>query len=33
MIAASFTAAAAICMATWWLAMRSGVSALEEMRK
>jgi hypothetical protein len=33
MIAASFSAAAALCLATWWLAMRSGVKALEEMRK
>jgi len=33
MMAASFTAASAICVATWWLAMRSGVKALEEMRK
>jgi hypothetical protein len=33
MIAASFTAAAAICLATWCFAMRSGVRALEEMRK
>jgi ABC-2 type transport system permease protein len=33
MIAASFSAAAALCLATWWLAMRSGVRALEEMRK
>jgi ACR3 family arsenite efflux pump ArsB len=33
MIAASFTAAAAICMAIWWFAMKSGVRALEEMRK
>jgi hypothetical protein len=33
MIVASFTAAGAICMATWWLAMKSGVRALEEMRK
>jgi ABC-2 type transport system permease protein len=33
MIAASFSAAAALCMATWWLAMRSGVKALDEMRK
>jgi hypothetical protein len=33
MIAASFTTAATVCMATWWLAMRSGVRALEEMRK
>jgi ABC-2 type transport system permease protein len=33
MIAASFSAAAVLCMATWWLAMRSGVRALEEMRK
>jgi ABC-2 type transport system permease protein len=32
MIAASFSAAAALCMATWWLAMRSGVKALDEMR-
>jgi ABC-2 type transport system permease protein len=33
MIAASFSAAAIICIATWSLAMKSGVKALEEMRK
>jgi len=33
MIVASFTAAAALCMATWWLSMKSGVRALDEMRK
>jgi len=33
MIVASFSAAAAVCMATWWLAMKSGVRALDEMRK
>jgi len=33
MIVASFTAAGAICMATWWLSMKSGVRALDEMRK
>jgi ABC-2 type transport system permease protein len=33
MIVASFSVAVAICMATWWLAMKSGVRALEEMRK
>jgi hypothetical protein len=33
MIAASFSATAAVCVATWWLAMRSGVRALDEMRK
>ena len=33
MIVASFTAAVAICMATWWLSMKSGVRALDEMRK
>ena len=33
MIVASFSAAATVCMATWWLAMGSGVKALDEMRK
>jgi hypothetical protein len=33
MIAASFSVAAIICIATWFLAMKSGVKALEEMRK
>jgi ABC-2 type transport system permease protein len=33
MIVASFSAAAAICLATWWWAMKSGVRALEAMRK
>ncbi|HYJ93466.1 MAG TPA: hypothetical protein VEV86_02545, partial [Vicinamibacterales bacterium] len=33
MIVASFTAAVAICMATCWLSMKSGVRALDEMRK
>jgi len=33
MIAASFSAAAAICIATWSLAMKSGVRALDAMRK
>jgi hypothetical protein len=33
MIVASFSAAATVCLATWWLAMRSGVKALDEMRK
>ena len=33
MIVASFTAAGALCMATWWLSMKSGVRALDEMRK
>jgi hypothetical protein len=32
-MAASFAAAAVVCTATWWLAMRSGVRALEAMRK
>lgn len=32
-IVMSFSAAAAICLATWWIAMRSGVKALEAMRK
>jgi ABC-2 type transport system permease protein len=32
MIAACFTAVVAICGATWWLAMRSGVRALDAMR-
>jgi hypothetical protein len=32
-IALSFGAAAIVCIATWRLAMRSGVRALEEMRK
>ena len=31
-IAACFTAVVAICGATWWLAMRSGVRALDSMR-
>ena len=33
MMGASFTAAAAVCMATWWLGMKSGVRALDEMRQ
>jgi hypothetical protein len=33
LIALCFTAAAAVCLATWRLAMKSGVKALEEMRK
>ena len=33
LMAVSFTAAAVVCMATWWIAMRSGVRALEAMRK
>ncbi len=33
MIVTSFSAAGTVCMATWWLAMRSGVKALDEMRK
>jgi hypothetical protein len=33
MIVASFSAAAAICLATWWWAMKSGVRALEAMRE
>jgi ABC-2 type transport system permease protein len=32
-IAASFSTALAICVATWWIAMRGGVRALEQMRK
>ena len=32
MIVTSFSART-VCMATWWLAMRSGVKALDEMRK
>ena len=32
LMAASFTAAAVVCTATWWIAMRSGVRALEAMR-
>jgi hypothetical protein len=31
-IAACFIAVAATCTATWWLAMRSGVRALDGMR-
>src|SRR5215204_5458063 len=31
-IVACFTAVVAICVATWWLAMRSGVRALDAMR-
>jgi len=33
LIGVSFTVAAAVCLATWRLAMRSGIRALEEMRK
>jgi ABC-2 type transport system permease protein len=33
LMAASFTAAATVCTATWWIAMRSGVKALDAMRK
>jgi hypothetical protein len=33
MIVVSFSAAATVCMATWWHAMRAGVNALDEMRK
>jgi len=33
LIGACFTAASAVCMATWWMGMRSGVKALEAMRK
>jgi ABC-2 type transport system permease protein len=33
LMATSFAAAAAVCTATWWIAMRSGVKALESMRK
>jgi ABC-2 type transport system permease protein len=33
LMAASFGAAAAVCASTWWFAMRSGVKALESMRK
>jgi len=32
-IVVSFSAAATVCMATWWHAMRAGVNALDEMRK
>jgi hypothetical protein len=32
-IAACFTAVVTICMTTWWMAMRSGVRALDAMRK
>jgi len=32
LIGACFTAASAVCMATWWMGMRSGVKALEAMR-
>jgi ABC-2 type transport system permease protein len=32
-IAACFSGAAVVCTATWWIAMRSGVRALESMRK
>jgi hypothetical protein len=31
-IVACFTAVVAICLATWWLAMRSGIRALDAMR-
>ena len=33
LIATCFTAAVTVCMATWWIGMRSGVKALEAMRK
>jgi ABC-2 type transport system permease protein len=33
LVGACFTAASTICMATWWLGMRSGVKALDAMRK
>lgn len=33
LIGACFTAATVVCMMTWWLAMRSGVRALDAMRK
>ena len=33
LMGASFTAAATVCIATWWLAMRSGVRALDAMRR
>jgi ABC-2 type transport system permease protein len=33
LMGASFFAAAALCTATWWIAMRSGIKALEGMRK
>ena len=29
---ASFATAAVVCLATWWIGMRSGVRALESMR-
>jgi hypothetical protein len=32
-IGTCFSAAVAVCLATWWLGMRSGVRALEAMRK
>jgi ABC-2 type transport system permease protein len=32
-IAISFSAAAAVCIGTWWVAMRSGVRALEQLRR
>jgi len=32
-IAGCFTAVVTICVATWWLAMRSGVRALDAMRQ
>jgi ABC-2 type transport system permease protein len=32
-VAACFTSVVAICMATWWFAMRSGVRALDAMRQ
>jgi ABC-2 type transport system permease protein len=32
-MAVCFTAAVAVCLTTWWTAMRSGVRALESMRK
>lgn len=33
LMGACFAAAVAVCAATWWLAMRSGVRALEDMKK
>jgi hypothetical protein len=31
-IVACFTAVVVVCLATWWVAMRSGVRALDAMR-
>jgi ABC-2 type transport system permease protein len=32
LMGACFTVAAVVCLATWWIAMRSGVRALDAMR-